>query len=225
MDRAYVIGNQIDTAADKKLEEALLDEDLEYVVDLATEQDECGAEILSVHVALPSIDEADMMGSTIKEIQSYTNVPLLIDTNDSAAAEAGLRYYNGKPILSVAGEDAVLERLLPLVKKYGCAMVGRTCDENGVPASAEDSLAIAKKISARAQALGIPARNIFIELTAEQDVLKAVGPVKEELGLKTALAVSDADILHEALEAGLDLAVLNPEDEELVEIVKDFREN
>ena len=89
----------------------------------------------------------------------------------------------------------------------------------------EDSLAIAKKISARAQALGIPARNIFIELTAEQDVLKAVRPVKEELGLKTALAVSDADILREALEAGLDLAVLNPEDEELVEIVKDFREN
>ena len=219
VDGVHVIGNQIGN--DASLAEGLQEEDLEALIDLATAQDEAGAAILSVNVAVPSVDEAEMMASAVKEIQSYTNVPLLIDSADPEAAEAGLRHYNGKAILgSVTGEDAVLERMLPLVKKFGCAVAALTKDENGIPDTAEERAAIAKKILARAESLRIPARDLYIDCGDETaETLRAI-PMIKELGLKTVLHVSDAAFLQEALSAGLNLPVLDPEDASLMAAVE-----
>ena len=141
--------------------------------------------------------------------------------------------YNGKAIVnSVNGEEKVMENILPLVKKYGAAVVGLTLDENGIPKKAEDRFAIAKRILERALEYGIPRENVIIDcltLTASAqqkevvETLKAVRMVKEQLGLKTALGVSNISFglplrpiinrtfLTMAMECGLDLPIINPE--------------
>jgi cobalamin-dependent methionine synthase I len=146
--------------------------------------------------------------------------------------EAGLRVYNGKPIVnSVNGEDDSLDTILPLVKKYGASVVGLTLDKGGIPKTAEGRFAIAKKILGRAMEYGIPRQDVFIDCltltaSAEQDgameTLNALNRVKNELGLRTVLGVSNISFglpkrefinttfLTLAMYAGLDLAIINP---------------
>lgn len=244
IDRVRVIGERINPTGKKLFKQALLNEDMDYIVKQGIDQAEAGADILDVNVGLPSIDEAKMMTRTVKELQSVINLPLQIDSSDSRAAEAGLRCYNGKPILnSVNGEDAVLDRLLPLVKKYGCAVVGLTLDEKGIPRTAEERFAIAEKIKRRAEEYGIPARDIYIDCltltaSAEQELametVKAVRMVKERLGLKTVLGVSNISFglpareklnqifLTAAMSAGLDLPIINPNVASMMDAVAGF---
>lgn len=146
--------------------------------------------------------------------------------------EAALRVYNGKAIVnSVNGEEKSLERILPIVKKYGAAVVGLALDENGIPPKAEQRFAIAEKIMNRAIAMGIPKRDVFIDcltLTASaqqegvMETVKALHRVKTELGLKTVLGVSNisfglpnrelinSNFLQICLVSGLDLPIINP---------------
>lgn len=232
IDGVRIIGERINPTGKKIFKEALKNGDLDYILKQAVSQIEAGAHILDVNVGLPEIDEPTMMHKVIKEIQGIMDTPLQIDSSDHKAIETGLRYYNGKPILnSVNGEDEVLDKILPLVKKYGASVVGLTLDEKGIPAKAEERFEIAKKIINRAADYGIKKEDVFIDclvLTVSaqqeevQETLKAVRMVKELLGAKTVLGVSNIsfglpnrELINEtflalALANGLDLPIINP---------------
>ena len=142
-----------------------------------------------------------MIVKIIKEIQSILDVPLQIDSNDPNVIEKALRYYNGKPIVnSVNGDDEVLDSILPSVKKYGAAVVGLTLDSNGIPNKAIDRFKIAEKIVSRALEYGINREDIYIDaltltVSAQQEevveTLKALRIIKEKLGVKNVLGVSN----------------------------------
>ncbi len=227
-----IIGERINPTGKKKFKEALLNNDIDYILNQAIEQIHAGAEILDVNVGLPGVDEKEMMIKAIKSIQSIAETPLQIDSTIPEVLEAALRVYNGKPIVnSVNGEEKSLKTVLPLVKKYGAAVVGLTLDENGIPKSADKRFEIAKRILDNAISIGIPKEDVFIDCltltaSAEQDgvveTLKAVNRVKTELGLKTVLGVSNISVglpgrelvnhtfLAMALTNGLDLPIINP---------------
>ncbi|MDO4803301.1 MAG: homocysteine S-methyltransferase family protein [Lachnospiraceae bacterium] len=227
-----IIGERINPTGKKRFRQALLDGDMDYILSQAVEQVEAGADILDVNVGAPGIDEKEMMVKTIKAIQSVIDVPLQIDSTKPEVIEAALRVYNGKPIVnSVNGEEAVMERILPLIAKYGASIVCLTLDENGIPKTADGRFEIARKIMERALSYGIKKENILIDclvltVSAEQgaamETLKALHRVKTELGLKTVLGVSNisfglpnrlninTSFLTMALYAGLDLPIMNP---------------
>ncbi len=227
-----IIGERINPTGKKRFKEALRTGDIDYILSQAIEQVNAGADILDVNVGLPEIDEKEMMVKVVKAIQSVTDLPLQLDSTRPDVLEAALRVYNGKPIVnSVNGEEGSLSAILPLVKKYGAAVVGLTLDEGGIPKTAEGRFAIAERILSRAEAIGIPRRDVFIDCltltaSAEQaavmETVKALHRVKTELGLKTVLGVSNisfglpnrelvnCNFLQMALTNGLDLPILNP---------------
>ena len=184
-----IIGERINPTGKKKFKEALLNNDIDYILNQAIEQIHAGAEILDVNVGLPGVDEKEMMIKAIKSIQSIAETPLQIDSTIPEVLEAALRVYNGKPIVnSVNGEEKSLKTVLPLVKKYGAAVVGLTLDENGIPKSADKRFEIAKRILDNAISIGIPKEDVFIDCltltaSAEQDgvveTLKAVNRVRQ----------------------------------------------
>lgn len=232
LDTVRIIGERINPTGKKLFKEALKRRDLDYIMRQAIDQTAAGAEILDVNVGLPDIDEKEMMLAAVDAIQSVTDAPLQIDTTELDVLESALRTVSGKPIVnSVNGEEEKLRTVLPLVKKYGAAVVGLTLDENGIPAKAQQRFEIAKKIMERATALGIPKRDIYIDCltltaSAEQDgaaeTLKAVKMVTQELGLKTVLGVSNisfglpnrelvnSTFLTMAMNNGLTLPIINP---------------
>lgn len=238
IDHVTVIGERINPTGKKRLKQALIEEDYDYLLSQAVQQADAGAQVLDVNVGIPDIEEARVLSAAVKKIQAVTDLPLQIDSSDPAAIEAALRVYNGKAIVnSVNGEEKSLSSILPVVKKYGAAVVGLTLDENGIPSKAEDRLAIAGRILKRAMDLGIPKKDVFIDcltLTASaqqaevKETLKAVRMVKEELGLHTVLGVSNISFglpcrplvnrtfLALAMENGLDLPIINPNDEDMM---------
>lgn len=244
IDRVRVIGERINPTGKKLFKEALRNGDMDYILKEAIEQIECGAHILDVNIGLPEINEEEVIAKVIKEIQAITDVPLQIDSNNPKVMEKALRVYNGKAIVnSVNGEDEVLDKVLPLVKKYGAAVVGLTLDKGGIPASAEERVEIAKKILNKALSYGINKEDVYIDtltLTAAssqkevRETLKALTLVKEKLGVKTLLGVSNVSFglpsrsminkvfLAMALQAGLDLPIVNPKDEEIMETIAVF---
>lgn len=244
IDRVTVIGERINPTGKKRMKQALIEEDFDYILSQAVQQIDAGAHVLDVNVGSPDIDEAEMLPRVVKELQAITDLPLQIDSSDPKAIEAALRVYNGKAIVnSVNGEEAVMNRILPIVKKYGAAVVGLTLDEKGIPPKAEDRFAIAERILARAQEFGIPKQDVFIDcltLTASAqqaevvETLKAVRMVKEQLGLHTVLGVSNISFglpcrplinrtfLAMAMENGLDLPIINPNNEDMMGTVFAF---
>ena len=239
-----VIGERINPTGKKLFKEALKNNDMDYILKQAIDQIEAGAEILDVNVGLPEIDEKDMMSRVIKEIQGIIDTPLQIDSSDINAIEVGLRTYNGKAIVnSVNGEDEVLEKILPLVKKYGANVVGLTLDKKGIPPTAEERFKIAEKIVLKAKEYGIDKSNVFIDclvLTASaqqaevQETLKALRMVKERLGVKTLLGVSNIsfglpcrELINEtflslALGCGLDLPIMNPNSRGMMDVINSY---
>ncbi|MBR1823117.1 MAG: homocysteine S-methyltransferase family protein [Ruminococcus sp.] len=240
-----VIGERINPTGKKRFKEALMAHDVDYILGQAVEQIHAGAEILDVNVGLPGIDEKEMMVTAVKAIQSVCDTPLQLDSTIPEVLEAGLRVYNGKPIVnSVNGEDDSLESILPLVKKYGASVVGLTLDKGGIPKTAEGRFAIAEKILNRAMAIGIPREDVFIDCltltaSAEQDgvmeTLNALHRVKTELGLNTVLGVSNISFglpnrelitrtfLTMALHSGLTLPIINPNIEGIIGAVRAYR--
>lgn len=240
-----IIGERINPTGKKLFKEALRNNDMGYILNQAVDQTRAGADILDVNVGLPEIDEKEMMVRTIKELQGVTDVPLQIDSTIPEVLEAALRVYNGKPIVnSVNGEEKSLETVLPLVKKYGAAVVGLTLDQNGIPPKAEQRFEIAKKILNKALEYGIPREDIFIDCltltaSAEQEAvmetLKALKRVKDELGLKTVLGVSNIsfglpnrpvinqNFLTMAMTYGLDLPIINPNVEAMTGAVRAYK--
>lgn len=245
IDGVKIIGERINPTGKKLFKEALRNNDIDYILKEAIGQVESGADILDVNVGLPEIDEEETMKKVIKEIQSIIDTPLQIDSNNPKVIEKALRVYNGKPIVnSVNGEDKVLDNLLPLIKKYGAAVVGLTLDDKGIPKKAEERLKIAEKIVNKALEYGIRREDIFIDclvLTASaqqegiMETLKAVTLVKEKLNVKTILGISNISFglpnrelinktfLAMSLQSGLDLPILNPNNKEMINIINAYK--
>ncbi|MCL2077115.1 MAG: homocysteine S-methyltransferase family protein [Oscillospiraceae bacterium] len=244
INRPLIIGERINPTGKKLMKQALLENDMGYILRQAAEQINSGANILDVNVGAAGIDETLMLPRVVKVVQSVTGAPLQLDSADPKALEAALRVCNGKPIVnSVNADDESLAAILPLVKKYGAAVIGLTLDKQGIPEKAEDRLSLAEKILNRALEIGIKKQDVFIDcltltVGAEQsggtETLKAVALVKERLGLKTVLGVSNISFglpergiinrtfLALALQSGLDLPIINPGDKDMTDTVRAF---
>ncbi len=240
-----VIGERINPTGKKLFKQALMDNNIDYILNQAIEQVHAGADILDINVGLPSIDEKSMMVRVVKAVQSVVDVPLQLDSTIPEVLEAGLRVYNGKPVVnSVNGEDESIERILPLVKKYGASVVGLTLDKNGIPKTSQGRFDIAEKILKKALEYGIPKEDVYIDCltltaSAEQEgvmeTLNALKRVKTELGLKTVLGVSNISFglpnrelitrtfLTMALQNGLDLPIINPNIESIIGAVRAYK--
>ena len=245
LDGPRVIGERLNPTGKKLFQAALRSGDMDYLLAQGLQQVRAGADILDVNVGLPDIDEEAMMRRTVDALQGVTDTPLQIDSTKPAVLEAALRRYAGKAIVnSVNGDEESLNAVLPIVKKYGAAVVGLTLDKNGIPKTADERIAIAGRILKRALSLGIPRRDVYIDCltltaSAEQaavfETLKAVSAIKHELGLKTVLGVSNIsfglpcrELLNQsfltlALGAGLDLPIINPNTDAMMAAVRSYR--
>ncbi len=231
-EKPVVVGERINPTGKKKLKEALRNHYMEYILNEATTQKNNNAHILDVNVGLPEIDEVAMMIEAIKNIQAISDLPLQIDSSSAEVIEQALKIYNGKALVnSVNGKKEIMESIFPIIKKYGGVIVGLTLDEDGIPATAEERFRIAENIVNTAQKYGIEKKNIIIDtltltISAQQEeareTLKALKMVKEKLGVKTILGVSNisfglpnreivtSTFFGLALNAGLDACIINP---------------
>ncbi len=245
IDGVRVIGERINPTGKKRFQQALREKDLGYILERGMEQVDAGADILDVNVGLPGVDEAQMMTDTVKALQSVISLPLQIDSSNPQVIEAGLRCYNGKAIVnSVNGDPEVLRTVLPIVKKYGAAVVGLTLDASGIPQTAQGRVEIAKRILQEALSYGIPKEDVFIDcltltVSAQQaqakETLAAVEQVTKELGLHTVLGVSNisfglpsrelitGSFLTQALYCGLDLPIINPNQKAIMDLVAAYK--
>ena len=240
-----VVGERINPTGKKRLQQALRDGDSAYPCTQAVAQAEAGAQVLDVNAGLPGIDEAATLEQLVKDLQAVTDLPLQLDSSNPEALSRALRIYNGKPIVnSINGEPETLEKILPLCKKYGAAVVGLALDKGGIPPTAEGRFAIAQRIVAAANAAGIPNEDIYIDCltltaSAQQEgavqTLEALSRCKRELGVRTVLGVSNISFglpcrgylnttfLTMAMSAGLDLAIMNPNTPEMMAAVRAYR--
>jgi 5-methyltetrahydrofolate--homocysteine methyltransferase len=196
-----IIGEKINPTGIKKLGQALIDQNFEYVKQLALRQVAWGADVLDVNVGHPQIDEAAIMPKVVEAILSVADVPLCIDSNDPKILEAGLKAAPGKPLVnSVNGEDRQLETVLPIVKDRGAAVIGMAIGNEGIPPTAEGRLAAAGKIIEYAAKIGIPAEDIIIDplvMTVGHNseaglvTLKAIELIKKEYGVNMSLGASN----------------------------------
>ena len=240
-----VIGERINPTGKKKLKAALREGDYDYVLGEAIAQAQAGADLLDVNAGLPEIDEPEVLRELVKRIQGVTGLPLQIDSTDPVAVEAAVRAYAGKPLVnSVNGKASNMAEILPIVAHYGCAVVGLTLDEGGIPPTAEERFAIAQKIVDEAARYGIPKQDVYIDCLVMSastnqrevvEILRAVTMVKERLGCRTVLGVSNVSFglparpivngtfLAAAFAAGLDLPILNPLASRYREVVDTWR--
>ena len=240
-----VIGERINPTGKKRLQQALRDGDLDYVVSQGISQQEQGADILDVNVGLPEIDEVKMIARATEQLQGSTLLPLQIDSTDPAAVEAATRRYAGKPIInSVNGKREIMDEIFPLVAHYGTNVIGLALDEAGIPDTAEKRFAIAERIVNEAARYGIGPDRILIDclvMTASTnqaqviEILRAVTMCKERLGVKCALGVSNisfglparpllgSTFLAAAFGAGLDAPIINPGSERFMDVVRGYR--
>lgn len=227
-----LIGERINPTGKKRFKQALLENDMDYILAEGVKQQEKGVHILDVNVGLPGIDEVTVLKNAVCELQAVIDLPLQIDTSDIRAMEAALRRYNGKAMInSVNGKEESMEAVFPLVKKYGGVVVALTLDENGIPATADGRVEIAEKILKRAAAYGIGKKDIVFDTltmtvsadnTAALTTLEALRRIKTGLGCHTSLGVSNVsfglpcrDAVNSvffamALENGLSAAIMNP---------------
>ncbi len=227
-----LIGERINPTGKKAMQAALREKDFNWMRRQAIIQEEQGAQMLDINVGLPGIDEALTMAQVTRAVQEVSLLPVQIDAGKPEVLESGLRAVNGKALInSVTGKEDSLLAVLPLVKKYGGVIAGLTLDEDGIPDTAEGRLQVARKIVAACEKQGIKRKDIVIDplcmtISADSEAarvtLSALKMIKEELGVKTMLGVSNisfglpnrqavnAGFLSLALEAGLDFAIINP---------------
>ena len=237
-DKPVIIGERINPTGKKKLKQALKEHDLDYILKEAIGEQENGAHILDVNVGLPDIDETAMMTEAVKAIQSVTSLPLQIDTVSIEAMEAAMRVYNGKPMInSVNGKQESMDQVFPLIRKYGGVVVGLTLDETGIPDTAEGRLEIARKIIQEAGKYGISKKDIVIDVLAmtvssdpngAKKTLEALRLVRERLGVRTVLGVSNisfglpyrpainSNFYTMAMQNGLSAGIINPSSEDMM---------
>ncbi|HAX51480.1 homocysteine S-methyltransferase family protein [Muricomes intestini] len=233
-----IIGERINPTGKKRFKQALKEHDIDYILKEGITQQDLGAHILDVNVGLPDIDETAVMVEVVEELQSVTNLPLQIDTVDAKAMEAALRIYNGKPMVnSVSGKQESMDVVFPLMQKYGGVVIGLTLDETGIPKTAEERVAVARKIIKEAKKYGIQKKDIVIDVLAmtissepegAKVTLEALKKVREELGVHTVLGVSNisfglpgrpvinSNFYTMAMLNGLSAGIINPFSEEMM---------
>ena len=231
-EKPLLIGERINPTGKKRLKQALLEGDMNYLLEQGIAQAEAGAQLLDVNVGLPGIDESAVLAEAVTALQGVTDLPLQIDTADGTAMEKALRLYNGKALVnSVCGKQESMDTVFPLVKKYGGTVIALTLDENGIPATAEGRVAIARKIIAEAEKYGIGKKDLVFDtlamtVSADQNApavtLEAMARIKSELGCHTSLGVSNVSFglpnreavngvfFTLALQKGLSAAIMNP---------------
>ncbi len=245
LEKINVVGERINPTGKAAFKEALRSSDIDYLLKIAVEEVEAGADILDVNLGLPEINEKQMMVKVIKELQAILDIPLQIDSSEPEVIESALRYYNGTAVVnSVNGEIELLEKVLPAVKKYGASVIALTMDEKGIPKTAEGRFEIAERIVKKAEQYGITNDKIIIDcltLTASAqqegvlETLKALKMVKEKLGVKTTLGVSNVsfglparkvlnrNFLTMALYQGLNMPIIDPNDRDMMANIKAFK--
>ena len=242
LDQPFVmIGERINPTGRKLLSEEMSKGDFSRVEQDTLAQVAAGAQMLDVNAGIPLADEPKILADTIKLVQSLTDVPLSIDSSIVAALQAGLEVYQGKALLnSVTGEEERLEEVLPLVKKYGCAVVAISNDETGISEDPDVRFAVAKKIVDRAKDYGIPSSDIVVDPlvmpigalnSAGMQVIKLVRRLQEELKVNTTCGASNvsfglpnrnginAAFLGMAIASGLTSAITNPLHESVMQSV------
>lgn len=234
-----LIGERINPTGKKGYSAELHSAKTTYIRNEAREQTAAGAALLDLNCGLPGIDEAASLERAVYAASSTVTTPLVLDTSDPAALEKGLQAADGKVLInSVTGERRSLESILPLARRYGAAVIGLTLDEQGIPETAEGRLDVARRILDAARKAGLPDQDVVIDcltltVSAEQkralETLRALRLVREELGLATALGVSNisfglparpvlsATFFAMALEAGLKSAIINPKDDRMMD--------
>ncbi|MCR5831628.1 MAG: homocysteine S-methyltransferase family protein [Lachnospiraceae bacterium] len=227
-----LIGERINPTGKKRFKQALIDHDMDYILNEGLRQADEKVHILDVNVGIPDIDEPALLTETVKELQAVTDLPLQLDTSDPVAMEQALRVYNGKAMInSVNGKEEVMSAIFPLVKKYGGFVVALTIDEGGIPETAKERIDIAKKIIKTAESYGISRKDLIFDplcMTISADTsaavttLKCVDILRNELGVHTSLGISNvsfglpkrsmvtAGMFAAALECGLSAAIMNP---------------
>ncbi len=245
LEDSVVIGERINPTGKKRLKEAYRTGDTGYILREAIAQVEAGATILDVNAGVPGIDEPRVLTETMEAIQSVTDVPLQLDTSDPIALERALRHYNGVALInSVNGKQASMDAVFPLVKKYGGIIVALTLDEEGIPATAEGRVAIARRILDYGATFGLTKDDFVVDvlcLAVSADpmsarvILESLKRVRAELGVRTILGVSNvsfglparpllnATFYSLALEAGLSSAIVNPLSTEMMTAYRSWR--
>ncbi len=240
-----LIGERINPTGKKRFKQALQEKDIDYILQEGISQQDLNVHILDVNVGLPEIDEVWMLEKAVYELQSIINLPLQIDTADVKAMEAALRRYNGKAMInSINGKESSMNEVFPLVKKYGGLVVALTLDEDGIPATAEGRVAIARKILAKAAEYGIDKKDIIFDTLAmtvsadslaAKETLKALDIIKNEMGCHTSLGVSNVsfglpgrDAINStffacALEKGLSAAIMNPYSQDMLKVYYSYK--
>jgi 5-methyltetrahydrofolate--homocysteine methyltransferase len=196
-----IIGERINPTGRKKLTAALKEGNLDMIKNEALLQVEAGAAILDCNVNAQGVDDTKVLPEAVKIIMDTVDAPICIDSPNPDALEAALKVYKGKALVnSVSGETHSLERVLPLVKEYGAAVIGLTQDDEGIPKTAEKRVAVAYKICEAADKIGFPREDIIIdvmtyaigaEAKAGSDVLTALHQIRQELGLNMTMGASN----------------------------------
>ncbi len=232
MDGVRICGERINPTGKKKLKEAIINGDIDYIFKEAIKQEEAGAHLLDVNLGVPKTDDVANMKNVVTRLGEITSLPLQIDSSNPEAIEVGCRYYNGVPLInSVNGNADSMARIFPIAKKYGAVVLGLTMDDSGIPQTAEERLAIARRIADGAEKHGIPRHRLMMDTltltcSAQQELVKetlrALRMVRKELGVPTALGVSNVSFgmpnrelinstfLAMALECGLTMPIINP---------------
>jgi 5-methyltetrahydrofolate--homocysteine methyltransferase len=196
-----LIGERINPAGKKKLAEALKAGDLEIVRKEALAQTQAGADIIDVNVDTFGVDEVALLPKAVQAVMETVDTPLCLDSANPEALEAALKVYKGKPLInSVTGEEHSLKKVLPLIKKYGAAVIGLVQDEEGIPKDVERRVSNARKIVKGVEAAGIPREDLVIDclafaVGAEPDsgaaVIETIRRIKAELGVNMTLGASN----------------------------------
>ena len=241
-----VIGERINPTGKRRMKEALRSGNYDYVMQEAISQTDAGAQVLDVNAGLPEIDESATLRRLMADLQGVTNLPLQVDSAVPATIEAAVRSYPGKPIInSTNGKQETMDAVIPIAAHYGCALVALTIDEKGIPQTAEGRLEVARRIVAATDAAGIPRQDVVVDClcmaastdqSAPRAILDGIALVKRELpGVRTVLGVSNisfglpfrplvnATFLAAAFAAGLDLCIINPCQQRMMDVVNSWR--
>ncbi len=227
-----IIGERINPTGRKAVLKALQAGNFEIVRQDAISQVEAGATVLDVNAGVPGADEVALLSQVVQEVMSVVDVPLCIDTANPQALESALKLYDGKALInSINGEEKSLEAFLPLAKEYGAAVIGLCMNDDGIPATPEERVAVADKIIERAAKTGIPSEDIIIDPlamtmgadhTAGLTALKTIELIVAEFGVNITMGASNisfgmpdrkyinAAFMAMAIQAGLTCPITNP---------------
>ena len=244
-DDSIVIGERINPTGKKRLKAALSEGDTAYILREAVSQTEAGAHVLDVNVGVPGLDEPATLDWAMQAVQSVTDLPLQLDSSDPKALERAMRHYNGKPLVnSVNGKEESLSAILPIVARYGGAVVALTLDEKGIPPTPDGRLEIARRILKRGEEFGLAPCDFLVDVlclavSAEPQsanvILESMRRVRDELGCRTCLGVSNisfglparqninATFYTLAMQNGLSAGIVNPLSVEMMTAYRAYR--